>query len=67
MNMCCNLSFRSLRRPIRANRCIFNVAVKKSSKRSGFVIFPILKTLHLHQLKGMQSSKLGMGNGYHYQ
>ena len=68
MNMCCILSFRSLRRPIRANRCIFNVAVKKSSKRSGFVIYSyFIKTVHLQQLKGMQSSKLGMGNGYHYQ
>ena len=43
MNMSCILSFRSLRRPIRANRCFFNVAVKKSSKRSGFVIYLYFK------------------------
>ena len=68
MNICCILSVRSLRRPIRANRCIFNVAVKKSSKRSGFVIYSYFKdSSFLQQLKGMQSSKLGMGNGYHYQ
>ena len=68
MNMSCILSFRSLRRPIRADRCIFNMAVKKSSKRSGFVIYSYFKdSSFLQQLKGMQSSKLGMGNGYHYQ
>ena len=43
MNMCCILSFRSLRRPIRADRCIFDMAVKKSSKRSGFVIYSYFK------------------------
>ena len=42
------------------------VIVKKSRKRSGFVIVSyILKTMHLQQLKGKQSSKLGMWNGYH--
>lgn len=33
---------------------------KKSSKRSGFVIYYVLKTVHLQQVKGMQSSKLVM-------
>ena len=33
------------------------IAVKKSRKRSGFVIF---KTVHLRQLKGMHSSKQGI-------
>ena len=33
---------------------------KKSSKRSGFVIYYVLKTAHLQQVKGMQSSKLVM-------
>ena len=51
MNMCCILSFRSLRRPIRANRCIFNVAVKKSSKRSGFVIYSYFKDTSFTSVK----------------
>ena len=33
---------------------------KWSTKRSGFVIILILKTMYLQQLKGMRSSKLGM-------
>ena len=37
---------------------------KKSSKRSGFVIYYVLKTVHLQQVKGMQSSKLVMSKGY---
>ena len=37
----------------------------KSRKRSIFVIDSYLKTVHLQQLKGMQSSKQGMWKGYH--
>ena len=33
---------------------------KWSTKRSGFVIFHILKTMYLQQLKGMRSAKLGI-------
>ena len=36
------------------------MAVKKSIKRSGLRFIHILKKVHLQQLKGMQSSKLGM-------
>ena len=40
---------------------------KKSKKRSIFVIDSCLKTVHLQQLiKGMQSSKQGTSNGYHF-
>ena len=41
------------------------MAVKKSRKRSGFLVILILKKAHLQQLKGMQSSMLGMLKGYH--
>ena len=34
------------------------MAVRKSRKRSGFVIYSYLKTVHSQQLKGMQSSYL---------
>ena len=37
----------------------------KSGKRSILWLFPIQKTVHLHQLKGMQSSTQGMWKGYH--
>jgi len=53
-----NLSFLSVKRPKRAN--MHFRAVKKLTKPSGFVIYVLLKTVHLQQLKGMQSSKLGM-------
>ena len=36
------------------------MAVKKSIKRSGLRFIHISKKMHLQQLKGMQSSKLGM-------
>ena len=36
------------------------MAVKKSIKRSGLRYMYILKKVHLQELKGMQSSKLGM-------
>ena len=36
------------------------MAVKKSIKRSGLRFIHVLKKVHLQQLKGMQSSKLGM-------
>ena len=52
-----NLSFSSVKRPKRAN--MHFMAVKKLTRRSGFVIYLLLKTVHLQQLKGMQSSKLG--------
>ena len=38
---------------------------KKSRKRSGLGFIHILKTVHLRQLKGMQSSKIGMWKGHH--
>ena len=50
------------------------MAVKKSRKRSAFVIYS-LKTMHLQEkertlswrkLKGMQSSKQGTWKGYHW-
>ena len=39
------------------------MSVKNSRKRSGFVIYSysILKTMHLLQLKGVQSSKTTVG------
>ena len=36
------------------------MAVKKSIKRSGLRYMYILKKVHLQELKGMRSSKLGM-------
>ena len=36
------------------------MAMKKSRKRSGFVICSYLKTKYLQQFKGIQSPKLGM-------
>ena len=36
------------------------MAVKRSGKFPGFVIFSYFKTVHSQQLKGMQRSKLGM-------
>ena len=35
------------------------MAVKKSGKRSVFLFIHIWRTVHLQQLKGMQSFKLG--------
>ena len=39
------------------------IDVKKLRKFSGFVIYSYLKTVHLQQLKGVQSCKLGMWKG----
>ena len=36
------------------------MAVKKSRKQTGFVIYSHLKAVHLKQLKGIQGSKLGV-------
>ena len=41
------------------------VAVKKSRKVSGLVIYPCLKDTDSTAVKGMQSFKLGMSKGYH--
>ena len=38
---------------------------KKSRKRSGLGFIHILKTVHLQQLKGTRSSKLGIRKGHH--
>ena len=42
------------------------MAVKKSRKFTCFVIFFLLKIVHLKQLKWMQCSRLGLSRGYHY-
>ena len=47
----------------RVGEFVISVGKKGSKgvrKRSGFVIYLYLKTVHLRQLKGMQSSKQGM-------
>ena len=47
----------------RVGEFVISVGKKGSKgvrKRSGFVIYLYLKTVHLRQLKGMQSSKPGM-------
>ena len=41
------------------------MAVKKSRKFPGFVIFSYFKIVRLQKLKGLQYSKLGMWEGYH--
>ena len=59
-----SVSFRSVKRPKRANRRI--LWLWKS--RDNFLVFWFvhsLKTVHLQQLKVMQSSKLGIWKGYH--
>ena len=41
------------------------VEMKNSRKRSGLRFIHVIKKVHLQQLKGMQSSKLGMWKGHH--
>ena len=58
-----NPSFGSVKRSKRANRWIYGCI--KSRKRSILWLITIWKTMHLQQLREMQSSKQGLWEGYH--
>ena len=56
-----NLSFRSVKRPKRADRCLLWLSLSRENVLVlWFNDYHILKTVHLQQLKGMQISELGM-------
>ena len=59
-----NLSFWSVKLSQRANRCILWLRKRRENVLFLWVI-NVLKTVHLQQLKGMQSSKRGMWKRYH--
>ena len=60
-----NLLFRSVLRLKRANRCLLWLWKSQENVLVSWFIL-ILKTAHLQQLKGMQSSKLGMWKVSHW-
>ena len=53
-----NLLLRSVKR-LKKDKQMHFTTCEEVEKRFGFVIYSILKTVHLQQFKGMQSSKQG--------